>query len=125
MSTSVPRVSVVMSVYNGLPFLREAVQSILCQTFEDFEFVIINDGSTDDSLSYLRSVEAMDSRVRILDQANAGLTRALIRGVNEARASLIARMDADDLSTPDRLQKQVAVLDGRPDLLAATCGIEK
>jgi glycosyltransferase involved in cell wall biosynthesis len=124
MSILVPRVSVVMSVYNGLPFVRDAVQSILCQTLEDFEFIIVNDGSTDESLSYLKSIEAVDARVRILDQANTGLTRALIRGVSEARSSLIARMDADDLSAPDRLQKQVAILDRRPDLLAATCGIE-
>jgi glycosyltransferase involved in cell wall biosynthesis len=124
MSTAFPRVSVVMSVYNGLPLVREAVQSIQSQTFEDFEFIIVNDGSTDGTLAYLKSVEAMDSRVRILDQANTGLTRALIRGVAEARSSLIARMDADDLSAPDRLRKQVAVLDEMPDLCAATCGIE-
>jgi glycosyltransferase involved in cell wall biosynthesis len=122
--SAIPRVSVVMSVYNGLPLVRDAVQSILCQTLEDFEFIIVNDGSSDGTLDYLKSVEAGDSRVRIIDQANTGLTRALIRSVAEARAPLIARMDADDLSAPDRLQKQVAVLDDGPDLSAATCGVE-
>src|SRR5262245_17827114 len=116
MPSSLPRVSVVMSVYNGLPLVRAAVQSILDQTLEDFEFVIVNDGSTDGTLDYLRSVEAHDSRIRVLDQANTGLTRALIRGVAEARAPLIARMDADDISAPDRLHKQVQVMDSDPDI---------
>lgn len=118
-----PRVSVVMSVYNGMPLVRDAVDSILGQTFSDLEFIIVNDGSTDDTLSYLQAAAAADPRIRVIDQANTGLTRALIRGVAAARAPLIARMDADDLSEPERLATQVAFLEANPDLCAASCGI--
>lgn len=119
----VPRVSVVMSVYNGMPLVRDAVDSILGQTLGDLEFIIVNDGSTDDTLAYLQAAAAADPRIRIIDQANTGLTRALIRGVAAARAPLIARMDADDLSEPERLETQVSYLDAHPDLCAASCGI--
>ena len=113
-----------MSVYNGMPLLRDAVDSILAQTMQDFEFIVVNDGSTDGSLDYLQSVAESDPRMRILDQANTGLTRALVAGVDMARAPVIARMDADDLSGPDRLMLQLNVLDCHPELCAASCGIE-
>ena len=119
-----PRLSVVMSVYNGLPLVEGAIESILSQTLEDFEFIIVNDGSTDETLRYLLSMEASDARIRVIDQPNSGLTRALIRGVAEARAPLIARMDADDLSLPERFEKQLAFLDANPDMVGATCGVE-
>lgn len=121
--STAPRVSVVMSVYNGMPLVQDAVASILDQTFRDLEFIIVNDGSTDDTLPYLHAAAARDPRIRIIDQLNTGLTRALIRGVAAARAPLIARMDADDLSEPERLARQVAYLDAHPDLCAASCGI--
>lgn len=118
-----PRVSVVMSVYNGLPLVIDAVDSILGQTLRDLEFIIVNDGSTDDTLSYLQSAAAADPRIRIVDQANTGLTRALVRGVAAARAPLIARMDADDISEPRRLEAQADYLDANPGLCAVSCGI--
>lgn len=118
-----PLVSVVMSVFNGMPMVKDAVNSILSQTLCDLEFIIVNDGSTDDTLSYLKSVALTDSRIRIIDQANTGLTLALIRGVAEARAPFIARMDADDISEPMRLEAQVAYLKARPELCAVSCGI--
>lgn len=110
-----PRVTVLMAVYNGAAYLRQAMDSILAQTFRDFEFLIINDGSTDDSRAIVASYN--DSRIRILDNPeNIGLTRSLNRGLAEARGELIARQDADDVSFPYRLEKEVVFLDARPHL---------
>ena len=121
---AVAEISVVMSVFNGMPLLAEAVDSILTQTFGNFEFIVINDGSTDGSLAYLQKKAAEDDRIRIIDQENTGLTRALIRGVAEARAPLIARMDADDISMPGRFAAQVAALQENPGWCAVSCGME-
>jgi len=105
-----PTVSVVMGVYNGGRFLREAVKSVLGQSFRDFEFLIVDDGSTDDTAGMLR--EFSDPRIRVItNERNEGLTRCLIKGCREARGKYIARMDADDISYPNRFQKQVDFLD--------------
>lgn len=110
-----PRVTVLMAVYNGAAYVRQAVESILAQTFRDFEFLIINDGSTDDSRKILSSYD--DPRIRILDNyENIGLTRSLNRGLATARGDLIARQDADDVSHSTRLEKQVAFMDARPEI---------
>ncbi len=119
-----PAVSVVMSVYNGEEHLEKAIQSILDQTFTDFEFIIINDGSTDGTKQLVERMADSDDRIVLVDQKNTGLTQALCNGVNTARAPLIARMDADDISTPDRFARQVEVMRSRPDCVAATCFIE-
>lgn len=108
---SVPAVSIVMSVYNGQQYLRESVESVLDQTFGDFEFIVVNDGSTDGSREILAEYERRDPRVRVIDQENTGLTKALIRGCGEARGRYIARQDADDVSHPKRLAAQVALLE--------------
>lgn len=111
-----PPVSVVMAVHNGLPYLREAVDSILAQTFRGFEFIIIEDGSTDGSIEVLEAYAAADARVRLLpNPRNLGLTRSLNIGLRAARGRYVARMDADDVSLPDRLARQLAFLDGHPD----------
>jgi glycosyltransferase involved in cell wall biosynthesis len=110
-----PRVSVVMSVYNGEKYLREAVDSILGQTFGDFEFIIVDDGSTDSTWAILQSYD--DQRVILLrNENNIGLTRSLNRGLAIARGEYIARMDADDISLPERFEKQVKALDENPRL---------
>ena len=109
-----PKVSVVMSVYNAGAFLREAVDSVLAQTFEDFEFIIIDDGSTDDSLPLLRSIN--DGRLKIVEQENRGLIASLNRGIELAQGQYIARMDADDRCEPDRFSLQVRHLDQNPDI---------
>ena len=96
-------VSVVMSVYNGAKYLRESVESVLSQEGVAFEFIIVNDGSTDDSGIILAEYAARDDRIRIIEQENTGLTRALIRGCDEAQGKYIARQDADDISMPNRL----------------------
>lgn len=101
-----PLVSVVMSVYNGERYLPRAVESILNQERIEFEFLIIDDGSTDASPAILAEYAARDARVRVITQENQGLTRALIHGCSEARGEFIARQDADDVSATDRLAKQ-------------------
>jgi glycosyltransferase involved in cell wall biosynthesis len=109
-----PRVSVVMSVFNDERYILDAVESILNQTFRDFEFVIINDGSNDKTGEILSSFQ--DERIRLFDQANQGLTPSLNRGLALARGAYIARMDGDDLSDPTRLEKEVLFLDRNRDV---------
>ncbi len=109
-----PKVSVVMSVYNAAAYLPEAVQSVLAQTFSDFEFLIIDDGSTDESPAILAGFT--DSRIQIITQENRGLIASLNRGIQTARGQYIARMDADDLCRPDRFQLQVDYLDQHPEI---------
>jgi glycosyltransferase involved in cell wall biosynthesis len=106
---SKPKVSVIMSVYNGARYLREAVESILNQTFSELEFIIINDGSTDNTSKILKSYN--DPRIKIINnRKNIGLTKSLNQGLRLARGEYIARMDADDVSLPKRLAKQVRYL---------------
>ncbi len=106
-----PLVSVVMSVYNGERFLREAIESILSQTFRDFEFIIVNDGSTDGTAGILNSYALSDSRVRVFEQENMGQCASDNRGCSLARGKYIARMDSDDVSMRDRLERQIAFLE--------------
>lgn len=105
-----PTVTVLMSVYNGEKYLRQAIDSILNQTFKDFEFLIINDGSTDKTLEILQSYN--DSRIKIINnEKNIGLTKSLNKGLRIASGKYIARQDADDVSLPERLKKQVKFLE--------------
>jgi glycosyltransferase involved in cell wall biosynthesis len=118
---SLPRVSVVMGVRNGQPWISEAVGSILGQTASDLELVVVDDGSTDQTVPFLEGIG--DPRLLVVRQAPAGLTSALNRGLRMARAPLIARMDADDLAHPDRLSRQVAFFRAHPEvgLLGTGC----
>jgi len=103
------RISVIMPVYNGEKYLREAVDSILAQTFTDFEFIIVDDGSTDATAQILDSYT--DPRIiRINNRQNVGLSTSLNNGIALAKGEYIARMDADDISLPERFEKQVAFL---------------
>lgn len=104
-NSSHPVVSVVMAVYNCEAYVREAVDSILAQTFSAFEFIIINDGSTDDTLDILKSYD--DPRIRLTTRKNKGLVASLNEGIDLARGEFIARQDADDRSAPERLELQV------------------
>jgi glycosyltransferase involved in cell wall biosynthesis len=110
-------VSVVMSVYNGARYLRSAMDSILQQEGVSLEFIIVNDGSVDESGRILEEYAARDSRVIVIEQQNAGLTASLIQGCRLARGEFIARQDADDLSFPGRLAKQRDVLRANEDLV--------
>lgn len=116
-----PKVSVVMPVYNGDHFLRDAVDSILSQSFRDFQFVVVDDGSTDGSTDILLDYASKDARVLYHRQPkNMGLVAALNDGIALSSGEYIARMDADDISMPDRLSKQVALLDSNDvDLVGA------
>ena len=100
-----------MSVHNEEEGVARAVESILQQTWKDFEFIIVDDGSTDSSAAIVERFAEQDRRIRFIRQTNAGLTRALIRGCRHARGRYIARQDADDWSHPSRLERQVAVLE--------------
>ena len=112
-----PRVTVLMAVHNGERYLREAVDSILTQSFSDFEFLIIDDGSTDGSAGILSDYSSRDKRLRVVKNAdNIGLAASLNRGVGLARGAYIARMDADDISSQLRLEKQAAFLDQNPSV---------
>ena len=115
-----------MPVHNALPHLDEAVRSILDQTYRNFEFVIFDDGSTDGSLQRLRYWAAKDPRIRLIEsKTNLGPVGSSNRVAEAARTNLVARMDADDVSHPERLERQVAVMRERPDvaLVASTCDI--
>jgi glycosyltransferase involved in cell wall biosynthesis len=111
-----PQVTVLMAVYNGERFLSEALESILNQTFSDFEFLIINDGSVDGTRELLLSYA--DPRIRVVDnEQNIGLTKSLNRGLAMARGEYVARQDADDRSHPGRLEKQIEFLRRHPEVV--------
>lgn len=111
---SSPLMTVLMPVYNAELFLREAMDSILHQTFTDFEFLIIDDGSTDSSTEIIQSYT--DPRIRFIkNERNLGISLTLNKGIELAKAELIARMDADDISYPDRLQKQYDYMAAHPE----------
>lgn len=107
-----PLFTIGMPVYNAMPHLPEAVESVLRQTYPHFELLIVNDGSRDRSLEYLRSLQ--DSRVRVLSQENRGLTTTLNRLLEEARAPWLARLDADDVACPERLAVAAAAIERQP-----------
>src|SRR5262245_14732681 len=111
-----PRISVVMSVYDGARFVDEAVASIRSQTYSNFEFIIVDDGSRDATPEILSKHADEDSRVRVVSQQNRGLIESLHRCFGEATGEFIARMDADDVAKPERLEKQIQYLDSNPDV---------
>lgn len=108
-------VSVVMSVYNAEVYLRDAMDSVLAQKYSDFEFVVVDDGSTDQSLSILIEYQDRDSRVRVISRENRGLVFSLNEAIEKSNGSLIARMDADDICHRDRFLSQVEYLESHKD----------
>lgn len=116
-----PLISVIMSVWNGERYLRQAVDSMLNQSFKDFEFIVIDDASTDNTAEILKAYEEQDPRFRIFhNEQNLGLGENLACAVNSSKGEFIARMDADDISMPERLEVQSDFLLNRPDILL--CG---
>lgn len=112
-----PVVSVLLAVYNGERFLAEAIESILTQTYTDFELIVIDDGSVDGTAEIIREYAGRDERIRILQQAeNRGQSAALNRGLAEARGDYVAKMDSDDISLPRRLEIQVDFLQSHPEI---------
>ncbi len=120
MITSTPAISVLIPIHNAGRFLASALETVLGQTFSDFELIAIDDGSCDDSGKVLAGFAARDQRVRVFDQENQGIVATLNRALELARAPLVARMDADDLSRPDRFAKQIAYLRRHPDVAAVS-----
>lgn len=111
-----PAVSVVMSVHDGERYLAAAIDSVLEQTLRDLELVVIDDGSTDSSPQILAAYASRDKRVVVHSQQQAGLATSLNRGVAHSRSSLIARLDADDVAAPERLELQVEHLERNPEI---------
>lgn len=115
-----PVISVVLSTFNAEKYISQCIQSLLKQSFEDFELVVIDDGSTDNSAQIIRSFMKADHRIRLLTTSNRGLPSALNLGISIARGKYIARMDADDVAHPERLQKQYMFLEDNADI--GVCG---
>ncbi len=115
-----PLVSVVMPVYNAGEYLRPAVESILAQTHRTLELIVVDDGSTDGAVERLADIA--DPRVRVIHQENAGKSVAMNTGIDAALGEFVAVQDADDLSAPVRLERQIAALRADPDLAAVFCG---
>lgn len=111
-----------MSVYNGLTYLGQAVSSILDQSFDDLEFIIVNDGSTEPVSELLECFQ--DHRIITIDQENIGLTRSLNKAISLCRGEYVARMDADDISLPQRIERQVSVMDSNPCIDLVGCDYE-
>lgn len=115
MTLDVPKVTVLMPIYNGMPYLRQALESVLSQTFTDFECLLIDDASTDDSLLCIQTF--LDPRIRLIRNThNLGQIASLNQGLELARGDYIARFDQDDLCLPTRLQRQVIFLDEHPEV---------
>lgn len=120
-----PKVSVYMPAYNMEKYIAEAIESILNQTFSDFEFIIINDGSTDNTAKIVREYAARDKRIKFIDnKKNRGFIAASNDGLDAACGEYIAKMDSDDISMPTRLARQVAFLDSHPDIGMIGCGLQ-
>ena len=114
-----PKASVLMPTYNDERFIRKAIESILGQTFGDFEFVIVNDGSTDDTARILAEYAERDPRIRVVtNERNLGIFASLNRGLEVCRGEYVVRMDADDIAMTDRLERQLAAMDAQPDVVA-------
>lgn len=113
-----PQISVIMPVWNSQQYLTEAVESVLAQTFKDFELIALDDGSTDTSLEILQKFENQDSRIRVISGEHQGYSPLLNKGLSLAQGEYIARMDSDDVCLPNRFEEQVHFLNKNPDYVA-------
>lgn len=121
-SSRINTVSVVMPVYNSEKYIKEAIESVLAQTFNDFEFIIVNDGSTDNSESIIKSY--LDDRIYYIKKEHSGIADSLNLGIKHSTGMFIARMDADDIMYPERLEKQVALMLRNKDIDLLGTGFE-
>ena len=119
-----PSVSVLLPVHNSARFLGLALDSILDQTFADFELIALDGGSSDGSVALLQQAAARDARVQVVVEPGLALIESLNLGLSRARAPLIARMDADDIARPDRFAKQYAFLQRHPDIVAVSGAVD-
>lgn len=114
-----PTVTILMPVYNGEKYLKESIDSILCQTFHDFIFLIVDDGSTDNSVNIVKSYD--DSRIKLLvNEKNIGISKTLNLGIENTKTKYLARMDQDDISLPNRIEEQVNFMETHPEI--GVCG---
>lgn len=113
-----------MPVFNAEEFLETSIKSILNQTFTNFEFIIINDGSTDCSLEIINRLCLIDNRIKIITQENKGIVKSLNLGIKYSKGEFIARMDADDISHPKRLEKQLFYLENNPNIDLISCSYQ-
>ncbi len=121
-----PKVSVIMPCYNVEKYVGEAIESILNQTFTDFEFIIINDGSTDNTANIIRQYAKSDERIKFIDnEKNSGFIATSNQCLDVATGEYIAKMDSDDISTPERLEKQVKFLDANPEFGMVGCWYQR
>ena len=111
-----PTVTVVIPSYNSLRYIAETMETVFNQTYQDFEVLIVNDGSTDGTAEWIEQLSKKESRVRMISQANKGLPGARNTGIKQARGKYIAILDADDLWEPTKLEKQVDSLDNNPEV---------
>ena len=123
--TTVPTISVVLPTYNAAPYLGAALVSIRDQTWTDFEVIVVDDGSTDESAAIVRTFVEKDRRFRYVRQSNDGVAAALNACIRLARGQWVARMDADDIAHPDRLRLQLEFLLGHPGVDVISAGFEK
>ena len=114
----IPGVSVILPVYNSVRYIEDAVRSILCQTMNDFELLLLDDGSVDGTEELVRQLAAQDERIHLVQRENRGLIATLNEGLALARSPLIARMDADDIALPHRLARQYDYMQRHPDVVA-------
>lgn len=119
-----PRVTVLMPTYNVAPYVREAIDSVMQQTYTDFELLVIDDCSTDNTIEVVRSID--DPRIRIFqNEKNVGLAENLNRGLSHITTEYVARMDGDDIAEPCWLEREVAILDNHPDIGICSGGFER
>ena len=118
-----PEVTVLLSCYNGERWLAEAIESVLNQTFEGFEFIIVDDGSSDNSLAIINNYALQDSRIIVIAKNNTGLADSLNVGIKKASGKWIARLDADDICLPMRLELQLAMAKAKPDVIYIGTGL--
>ena len=119
-----PKVTILMPAYNASLYIKESIESMLNQSFSDFELLIINDGSKDNTSEVVKSI--VDERIRLVEnEQNLGLANTLNKGMKLAKGEYLARMDADDLSTPNRLQTQVDYLDSHPDVILCSMAMHQ
>lgn len=113
-------ISVILPVYNGEKYLKEAIESILNQTYTNFEFIIIDDGSKDSSLEIIKEYEKEDERIVAVSRENKGLIATLNEGIEKAKGKYIARMDQDDISLPNRFEEQLKIMENDKEIVV--CG---
>lgn len=121
---SSPTISVLMPVYNTERYVAKAVDSVLSQTFTDFEFLIVDDGSTDNTLKILQEYASRDARIHLTSRENWGLTKSLNELLTHARGEFVARLDADDIALPQRFEKQVQFLQEHPDVVCVGSALD-